>query len=85
MEGLVGDNHLTELSSCLTDAEAVVKDVESVVTDVEGKKWIQAAEAVKTTVQGFETALKDCESMDDDIQAIKTWSSVFHSKAGLIE
>ena len=85
MEGLVGDNHLTEISSCITDAEAVVKDVEAVVGDVESKKWIKAAEAVKTTVQGFETALKDCEGMDDDVQAIKQWSSVFHSKAGLIE
>merc|ERR1712110_1140551 len=61
------------------------KDVEAVVGDVESKKWIKAAEAVKTTVQGFETALKDCEGMDDDVQAIKQWSSVFHSKAGLIE
>ena len=40
MEGLVGDNHLTELSGCFTDAEAVVKDVETVVQDVEGKKWV---------------------------------------------
>ena len=85
MEGLVGDNHLTEFSSCFTDAEAVVKDVEAVVTDVKAKHWFTAAEAVKTTVQGFETALHDCEGMDDDIAAIKSWSKVFDSKSGLIE
>ena len=85
MEGLVGDNHLTEFSSCFTDAEAVVKDVEAVVTDVKGKHWIKAAKAVKTTVTGFETALHDCEGMDDDIAAIKSWSKVFGSKAGFIE
>ena len=85
MEGLVGDNHLTELSSCFTDAEAVVKDVETVVQDVEGKKWVSAAEAIKTTVVGVETALQDCKGMDDDIAAIKSWSKVFESKSGLIE
>ena len=85
MEGLVGDNHLTEFSSCFTDAEAVVKDVEAVVKDVEAKHWFTAAEAVKTTVQGFETALHDCEGMDEDIAAVKSWSKVFESKSGLIE
>ena len=85
MEGLVGDNHLTEFSSCFTDAEAVVKDVEAVVTDVKGKHWIKAAKAVKTTVTGFETALHDCEGMDEDIAAIKSWSKVFESKTGLVE
>jgi len=74
MEGLVGDNHLTELSSCLTDAEAVVKDVETVVQDVEAKSWVKAVQAIETTVTGVETAIKDCEGMDEDIAAIKSWS-----------
>jgi hypothetical protein len=61
-----------------------VKDVESVVKDVEGHHWFTAAEAVRTTVQGFETALKDCKGMDEDIAAVEQWGKIFESKTDLI-
>ena len=53
LEGLVGDNHLTEISTCYTDGEQTVNDVAAVVKAVEAGHWFKAAEDVRTTITAF--------------------------------
>ena len=84
LEGMVGDNHLTEISTCFTDGEATVTDVEAIVKAVEAGHWFKAAEDVKTTVTAFHTALTACESMGDDLKAVEQWASIFTHKTDLI-
>jgi len=43
LEGMVGDNHLTEITTCVTDGETIVGDVENVVQALEAGSWLQAA------------------------------------------
>ena len=84
LEGMVGDNHLTEISTCFADGEATVTDVEAVVKAVEAGHWFKAAEDVKTTVTAFTTALTACESMGDDLKAVEQWATIFTHKTDLI-
>jgi len=84
LEGMVADNHLTEISTCFTDGEATVTDVEALVKAVEAGHWVFAAEKLKKTVSAFKTALGACESMGDDLKAIESWATIFTSKTDLI-
>ena len=42
IEGLVGDNNLTEIQSCFTDADQVLNDLEKIVQAIDDQKWIRA-------------------------------------------
>ena len=84
LEGMVGDNHLTEIQTCVTDSEGVVTQVEGVVKDIEAGHWFKAAEDVKSVITNFPTTLSACEHMQDDIAAIESWAQIFKSKTGLI-
>ena len=85
LEGLVSDNHLTEIQTCVTDSEGVVNDVEALVADLKAGKKIKAAMAAKKLVGEFPTALKDCEGMGDDLKAIENWAKIFASPKTLVE
>lgn len=82
--GMVADNHLSEISTCVTDGEQIVGDVSNIVAAIEEGSWFKAAKEVKTTALAFHTALTACEGMGDDIAAIESWASVFKSKTDLI-
>lgn len=84
LEGLVAENHLTEISTCAVDAEATVVDVEDLVSDVLGGKWFRAAEKAKATVKDFNTSIAACEAMGDDLKALESWASIFLSPTTLI-
>ena len=84
MEGLVQENHLTEISTCAVDAEATVVDVEDLVGDVLAGRWFRAAEKTKATVRDFKTSIAACESMGDDLTALESWASIFLSPTTLI-
>ena len=71
MEGLVGDNNLTELSTCFTDADSVVESVESIVAAVEGSKWIKAGMEAKKLAASFPIALSACENMHEYVTALE--------------
>ena len=84
LEGMVGDNHLAEVQTCVTDAEGVLTQVEGVVADMEAGHWFKAAEDVKSVITNFPTTLSACEGMDEDIAAIESWAQIFKSKTELI-
>ena len=84
LEGMVGDNHLTEISTCFTDGEATVTDVEALVKAIEAGHYVRAAEDAKKTISAFSTALTACEAMGDDLKAVEQWATIFTSKTDLI-
>jgi len=43
LEGMVADNHLSEISTCFTDGEQTVDNVEALVKAVEAGHWFKAA------------------------------------------
>jgi hypothetical protein len=84
LKGMVGDNHLTEITTCVTEGEGILGDVANVVKALEAGAWFKAAEDVKTTVAAFPATLAACEGMGDDIAAIESWAAIFKSKSALI-
>lgn len=84
LEGMVGDNNLTEIQTCVTDAEGVVSQVEGIVADLEAAHFFKAAEDVKALMTAFPTVLSACENMDDDIAAFEAWAAIFKSPSTLI-
>lgn len=85
MEGMVGDSHLTEISTCVTDGEGVVSDVEALVADLKAGKKIKAAMAAKKLVGEFPATLSACEGMGSDFTAIEVWAKQFASPKTLVE
>jgi len=85
LEGLVSDNHLTEIQTCVTDSESVVNDVEALVADLKAGKKIKAAMVAKKLVGEFPAALSACEGMGDDLKAIENWAKIFASPETLAE
>lgn len=85
LAGLVGDNHLTEISTCVTDGEGVVSDVEALVADLKAGSHIKAVMAAKKLVGEFPTALHACENMGDDLTALESWAKIFTSPSTLVE
>ncbi len=84
LEGLVSENHLSEISTCAVDAESTVVEVEDLVGDVLAGHWFRAAEKAKSTVSSFKTSLAACESMGDDFTALESWASIFLHPSTLI-
>lgn len=84
LEGMVADNHLTEISTCFTDGEQTVDDVEELVKAIEAGHMFKAAEDIKKTIQSFHTSLSACESMGDDLKAIESWAAIFKSPSDLV-
>ena len=85
LEGLVGDNHLTEISTCVTDSESVVTEVENLVADLKAGKKIRAAAAAKKLVADFPATLSACEGMGTDLTAVEVWAKQFASPKTLVK
>merc|ERR1712045_1089656 len=77
--GLIGDNHLNQVETCLKDAGTFLSDAEKAVTDVSSGSWTSAASDVKDAVHEIEAMFSsggDCTSFAKDIAAITEWASV---------
>ena len=75
--GFIGDNHLSEIQACVTDAEKIFDDVEKTVKDVSSGSWSSAAGDVKDIAHMIPTMFNsegDCTNMLKDVQAIKKWA-----------
>ena len=79
LEGLVGESHLDEITTCFTDGDAVVDDISAIVEEIEAGKWIAGAEGIKGAMAAFSTALGACESIGPDVKAIESWATVFET------
>ena len=60
LDGLVADNHLAEITTCVTDGESTVADVEALLADFEAGHMIKAARTAKKLVSEFPVTLSAC-------------------------
>jgi len=85
LDGLVGENHLVEITTCATDGETLLDDVEGLLADLKAGKMIGAARLAKKVASEFHTTLSACESMGDDLKALEQWATVFEQPKSLAE
>ena len=77
--GLIGDNHLDQVQTCLKDAGTLLTDAENAVSNVAKGSWTSAAGDVKDAVHEVETMFSsggDCTSFAKDIAAVTAWANV---------
>lgn len=63
VEGLVQENHLDEISTCVTDADSLVPQVEELVGDIKAGHMIKAAKLAKKIAGEVPTMLGACKTM----------------------
>lgn len=85
LDGLVWDDHLPKIQTCLSDSESVVDKAEVLVADLKADEFVKASLAAKKMVVALNVALDDCENMSDDFDAIQSWARIFASPIKLIE
>ena len=85
LDGMAVDNNLAELQTCGTDAEVFVTDVEALIADLNAGDMIKAARQAKKTLNEVSVVTADCESMQEDLTALKSWASIFTNVSQLVE
>jgi len=85
LDGLVGENHLTEMATCATDGETLLDDVEALIADLKAHKMVAAGLKAKKVASELHTTLGACESMGDDLKALEDWAKVFTSPTKVAE
>jgi len=68
LEGLVQENHLAELQTCVTDADSLVPQIEELVGDIKAGHMIKAATLAKKIAGEVPTMLGACETMGPEIK-----------------
>ena len=85
--GMTADNHLTEVQACFTGGELMYHEVETGISRIHQGGWdndVQAAFEFGLVALQVPQALHTCESMGDDLSAIKSWASVFTNPQSLV-
>ena len=77
LEGLISENHLDEIQTCVTDSEGLVSNIEELVQDIEAKNLIKAGKLVKTIKDQIPAMLGDCKTMGDEMKALEKWATAF--------
>jgi len=75
--GLVKDENLKNIDSCITDAEQLEAMVKVAIGDFEAgglSNYVQAIEEIGLVLQAVPADLKDCKDVQNDITAIEAWA-----------
>ena len=86
MYGMTTDNQLTEIEACYAGGELMYEEIDRAVADIKHGGWdydVQAALEFALVALQIPGALQTCESMDEDIAALKSWASIFTDPARL--
>ena len=84
--GMTGDNNLTEIEACAQEVPFMASEIETGIADIKSGGWnndVQAALQFALVALQIPQALNTCENMQDDIQAIESWASIFTNPAEL--
>ena len=84
--GMTGDNKLTEIEACYQGGQLMAQEIETGIADI--KKGgvdndIQAGLQFALAALQIPQALNTCENMDDDLEAIADWASIFKNPSKL--
>jgi hypothetical protein len=78
--GLVQDDNLSHIQTCLKDVKNVKAEMTEAVTDFEKKDIadiIKGAQVVYQLLQGVNVDISDCKGMEVDAARIQKWSEIF--------
>jgi hypothetical protein len=77
MFGLVGENHLTEISACWYSGTPIESDILTGVSDLHHGGWdfeIQGILEFGLAALNVPIAIKTCDQMGPDVAAIESWA-----------
>ena len=86
--GMTGDNHLMEVEHCMEGAELVGAELKQAIKDIRegGLEYdLDAVFQFGLMAMQVPSALKTCESMGDDLAAIKQWADIFRDPKELVQ
>lgn len=75
--GFTGDNQLEEIEGCYNDDTSIVTDAQNLYNDLVHGDFVKAIHDNAVFATALDTALTDCENMDDDFRRIKEWGAIF--------
>lgn len=86
--GLVQDDNLSHIQTCLKDVKDVKAEMTEAVTDFEKKDIadiIAGAQVVYKLLQGINVDIADCKGMEVDAARIQKWSEIFKDPQQLVQ
>ena len=83
--GMTGYNHLEEIEGCYHGSIDVVEDAQKAFHDIEHGDMIKGFAAIGKIVHEFPTTLSTCKGMDSDLDAIRSWATIFTQPKKLAE
>lgn len=84
LQGFVGDNHLSAIQTCVTDADTLATESIQVVEDFLNGEAVDALTELVTVYGQLSSDLADCKAVTTDVAAIKDWATMFSDKTTLI-
>jgi hypothetical protein len=78
------ENNLDELEVCTTDAEGTIDLAFKVQEELANGQHVQAAKDMAAFTSKIQTTIADCKSMQDDLNRIKAWASIFKDQTELV-
>lgn len=85
--GMTEENHLTELEACYAGGSEIEHELMTAIGDFKAGGWnniTQGVLEIVTLALQVPQELHTCESMQDDLGAIKEWAAIFTNKGKLI-
>jgi len=83
--GWTGDNNLTEIEACYNSDLPILKDFSSSLSELFNGHVIKSVELFEKGIFNLQIAMEPCHAMQDDIAALKAWSTMFKEPAHLLE
>jgi hypothetical protein len=77
LEGLLQENDMDAVATCVKDGESLVSNVEELVSDFENGHMIRAAKLAATLKNQIPAMLGDCKTMGPQIKALEQWATAF--------
>ena len=75
--GMTGNNHLSEIEACYNGSTGVEEDAHKGLESILHGKFSKGAMQFWLAFHEFDNALKDCENIGDDLNAIESWGTIF--------
>ena len=86
--GLIQKDDLTNIQACLTDADTLEKQIEDAIADISKgdlNDLIAGAKILMQLITELPTDLKNCESIQGDLNRIVVWANQFTDPQVFIE
>ena len=83
INGVIQQEHLTEIQTCIGDAETEAKGAYAAFEDLWHKEWLTGFKEIATIVEGLPGLMTDCTHIQEDVATLQLWAAVFLDPADL--